>query len=55
MNLPADRREWPEGLRELYEERAGILEFEANFPRWKAEAMAEQDIRRSVSDWEMFT
>ncbi len=48
MNLPENIADWPEQWRELYEERAGILQFTANFPRWKAEVMAEAEIRKQA-------
>lgn len=36
----------PEALRELYEERAGIIEYLGNLPREAAEAAAELDIQK---------
>ena len=46
MNLPANRAAWPARWRELYEERAGIVEFQANVSRFAAETRAEMDIRK---------
>lgn len=55
-DLPNDIELWPESYRELWNERAGVIEFEANFPRWKAEIMAESDIRKQASgEWEPLT
>ena len=50
MQLPPDINDWPEFWRELYEERAGIIEFIANKPRVYAEIMAEKDIRRQAGE-----
>lgn len=55
MTLPLDLTTWPEPWRELFEERAGILEFTANYPRWKAEVMAEADIRKLEQEQSMKT
>jgi hypothetical protein len=46
MNLPLDRKRWPAHYLELFEERAGIIEFMSNLSRETAEFRAEQDIRR---------
>jgi hypothetical protein len=46
MNLPSNIAAWPPKWRELYEERAGIIEFQANLKRETAEFRAEQDIRK---------
>lgn len=48
MQLPREIDRWPEVWRELYEERAGILEYMGNFPKLYAEAEAENDIRRQA-------
>jgi hypothetical protein len=37
---------WPEDARELYEERAGIREFDGGLPREEAEARAREDVIR---------
>ena len=56
MNLPNDRELWPERYFEAWSERAAIIEYEANFPRWKAEILAEKDIRKQASqEWEPLT
>lgn len=44
--LPQNVRDWPDMWKQLYEERAGILEHEAKFTRYVAEKLAEQDTRR---------
>lgn len=46
MNLPPNRAAWPKKWRELFEERAGIIEFMGNLSRQTAEFRAEQDIRK---------
>jgi len=46
VNLPPNRAAWPKKWRELFEERAGIIEFQGRFPREMAERLAEQDIRK---------
>jgi hypothetical protein len=43
--LPANVADWPEGYRYLYEERAGIMEFDGNMPRAQAETAAEVIVR----------
>jgi hypothetical protein len=45
MILPLDKSRWPAEWRELYEERAGIIEFMSNLSRESAEFRAEYDIR----------
>jgi hypothetical protein len=50
MNLPPNRAAWPARWRERYEERAGIIEFQANVSRQTAEFRAEQDIRKQARD-----
>ncbi|MCA9691085.1 MAG: hypothetical protein R3A51_14610 [Nannocystaceae bacterium] len=42
--LADDPRRWPEALRDAWEERAAILEFDAGLPR----ARAEREARRMV-------
>ena len=49
MTLPLSRDRWPAAWRELFEERAGIIEFMANVSRETAEYRAEQDIRKLAS------
>lgn len=46
MNLPRNITDWPEKARELYEERAGIKEFDGKLPRPMAEREAEVEIRK---------
>lgn len=46
MTLPPNRAAWPKKWRELFEERAGLIEFQANLSRQTAEFRAEQDIRK---------
>jgi len=50
MNLPAKITAWPSKWRELYEERAALIEFQANLSRQTAEFRAEQDIRKQASE-----
>ena len=54
MILPRKLEDWPNRWREQYEERAAIVEYLANFPRYKAEIMAEQEIRKLAQEaqWE---
>jgi hypothetical protein len=49
VNLPPNRAAWPAKYRELFEERAGVIEFMANLSRSTAEFRAEQDIRRMAA------
>jgi hypothetical protein len=46
MILPVNKKLWSAEWRELYEERAGILEFEGHLRRDKAEIEAENGVRR---------
>lgn len=46
MILPVSIADWPEYWRELYEERAALMEFEGNIPRSLAESRAATEIRR---------
>jgi hypothetical protein len=46
MNLPANPAAWPARWKELWEERSGIIEYEANVSRFTAETRAQIDIRR---------
>ena len=43
--LPTRIADWPAKWRELYEERAGIMEFQGNMRREDAERNAEANIR----------
>jgi hypothetical protein len=49
MQLPLNVEDWPEVWRDLFEERAGILEFEAHMQRLYAEELAQTDIRRQAA------
>lgn len=44
--LPQNRVDWPTFWRNLFEERAGLLEFDDGFPRAEAEARAEDILRQ---------
>jgi len=46
MNLPLSITAWPAYYRELYEERAAIMEFQGNLSRQTAEFRAAEDVRR---------
>ena len=52
MNLPLNRAHWPTHFRELFEERAAIIEFMGNLSRATAEFRAEADIRKLARNWE---
>jgi hypothetical protein len=40
-------RDWDEeDWQAFYDERAGIMEYDAGFPRAKAEALARQEVRK---------
>jgi hypothetical protein len=45
VKLPLIVATWPKYWRELYEERAGIREFQGNQPHEMAEREAESEIR----------
>lgn len=51
MQLPSKIADWPKYYAELYEERAGIYEFEGKMSRKNAELQAEKDIRK-LALWE---
>ncbi len=46
MILPPTIDRWPAEWRELYQERAGIMEFEGHMSRERAEKLAELDVRK---------
>lgn len=48
MTLPEKIAAWPLRWRELYEERAAIIQEGARLPRDVAEKLAEEDIRRQA-------
>jgi hypothetical protein len=50
VNLPEKLRDWPPEWLEVYNERAGIIEYMANVSRFTAEIRAEQDIRKQAHD-----
>ena len=43
--LPSDMDDWPEDWREVYEERAAIMEYDGNMPRPQAEQWTETIVR----------
>jgi hypothetical protein len=53
MSLPAQISNWPASWRELFAERAAIMEFDALLPRDQAELLAESETRRTADEeWE---
>ena len=50
MNLPAKIADWGDEWKQLFFERAGIIEYMANVSRFTAEIRAEQDIRKQAHD-----
>lgn len=50
MNLPPNPAAWPKRWRELYEERAGIIEFQGNVSRETAEFRAQMDVRKQAAE-----
>jgi len=46
MNLPPNPAAWPARWKELWAERAAIMEYQANMTREVAEYRAAQDIRK---------
>ncbi len=48
--LPQKISDWPPIWRELWAERAGIMEFEGGLRRFTAEYRAEQDVRKLVAN-----
>jgi hypothetical protein len=49
MILPRNVADWPLCWREIFEERAGIMEFQGNLSRAEAERKAELDVRRQAA------
>lgn len=49
MNLPLKVADWPAKWRQLFEERASLIEFQSNLSRDTAEFRAEQDVRRTAA------
>ena len=48
MQLPFKLADWPKRWAELYEERAGLMQYEAGFSKAEAEYEAEKDIRKQA-------
>ncbi len=46
VTLPKYVHTWPDLWRELWQERAGIMEFDGKISRPEAEKAAEKDIRK---------
>ena len=51
--LPAKIDDWPEYWRDLYEERAGIMEYDAHMDKVEAERKAEE-VTRELFDLRIF-
>jgi hypothetical protein len=49
MNLPPNPAAWPAYWKELWAERAAIIEYEAGISRFTAETRATMDIRKIAS------
>jgi hypothetical protein len=49
VNLPPNRAAWPARWKELFEERAALIEYQANLSRETAEFRAEIDIRKQAA------
>jgi hypothetical protein len=49
MNLPPNPAAWPARWKELYEERAAIVEFMGNLSRSTAEFRAQADVRKQAA------
>jgi hypothetical protein len=49
LKLPDRIADWPKKWRELYEERAALIEYQANLLRSTAEFRAEQDTRKQAA------
>lgn len=48
MQLPPNIAEWPAEWRELWSERAGIMEHEGKMSKYAAERLAELDTRKTA-------
>jgi hypothetical protein len=48
MMLPFKLSDWPEDWKFLFNERAGIMEFDGGFSKAEAEYEAEKDIRKQA-------
>jgi hypothetical protein len=50
MNLPEQIAAWPPVWREVFEERAGIIEYLGNVSRFTAEFRAEEQVRKQARE-----
>ncbi|TFB09807.1 hypothetical protein E3V36_05675 [Candidatus Marinimicrobia bacterium MT.SAG.2] len=50
IDLPDNRKFWPEEWLEEFEERSGIMEFDGDLDRMEAEQLAEDRIREQYKD-----
>jgi len=50
MNLPPNIAAWPASWRFLYEERAGIFQFDGLMSKDQAELLAESEVRRQAAE-----
>ena len=50
MSLPNKISDWPAEWRELWEERAAIMNHEGLMPKFMAEREAEKDIRKLAAN-----
>jgi hypothetical protein len=49
LNWRAELANWPPDWREVWEERAAIMEYDANLPRHEAEKLAFEDVKRQMA------
>jgi len=45
VDLPSNVADWPEEYKEIYDERAAIMEFDGEIDRQEAEIQAEAQVR----------
>ena len=50
IDLPANRKFWPEEWLDGFEERAGIMEFDGGLEKVEAEQLAENRLREQYKD-----
>ena len=50
IDLPENRKFWPEEWIDGFEERSGIMEFDGDLDRMEAEQLAEDRIREQYKD-----
>ena len=50
MHLPKEIAAWPPAWREVFEERAGIIEYLGNVSRFTAEFRAEEQVRKQARE-----